>query len=156
MSQVSRESPETDSLDRPNHFCRRSTNLVLISPPSWLRMSSGARQRSQLRYSRSSTLSWMQRYMTHASLSLKLRRQSLHRRCRSPQMYHWGQPHLHYKLRGQTADHPRLDQPPRARAREQTESLAHSPGNTSASRSGTTSPFLPLRIHSSCFPIMSK
>lgn len=58
-----------DSLDRPNHSCRHSTNLASISPPSWSKMNSGVKQRFHLRYSRSSILSWMQQCMTHANLS---------------------------------------------------------------------------------------
>jgi len=58
-----------DSLDRPNHSCRRSTNLVSTSPPSWSKTSSGVKQRFRLRSSRSSILSWTQQCMTHASLS---------------------------------------------------------------------------------------
>ena len=145
-----------DWLDRPNHSCRRSTNLVSISPPSWLKMSSGAKQRFQLRSSRSSTLSWMRQCMTHASLSSKSRRQLLHRHRRSLHLHHYGHRHLHYKHPGRIAGRRRLERPLRARALEQTESPPRSPGNTFASRSGATSPFLRLRIHSSSLLIMSK
>ena len=145
-----------DSLDRPNHSCRCSTNLVSISPPSWSKTSSGLKQRFQLRYSRSSTLSWMRQCMTHATLSSKSRWQLLHQHRRSLHLHHYDHHHLHYKHPGRIAGRPRLKHPLRARAREQTEPLPHSPGNTFASRNEASSPFLRLRIHSSSLPIMSK
>ena len=131
-----------DSLDRPNHSCRHSTNLVSTNPPSWSKTSSGVKQRFQLRYSRSSILSWMRQCMTHANLSSKSRRQLLHRHPRSLHLHHYGHRHLHYKHPGQIADRPRLKHLLRARAREQMVPLPHNPRNTSASRSEATSPFL--------------
>jgi hypothetical protein len=135
-------------LDRPNLSYKRSTNLVSISPPSWSRMNSGVRQMSQLRYNRPSILSWMQQYMTHASLSSKSRRQSLHRRCHSPLLHHYDRCHPLYKLPGRTADQLRLDHRLRARARGQTESLPRRQRSTSGLRTGATLPFLPPKIRS--------